>query len=97
MDRKQIYRPLVTQYAIYCESHCGPYFGGEALGLRGNPLNKDNAGQCYTNGYCCGARYGIKNDSEGNNEVTGEGHREKNDSKTFTCVELEVYQVTFEK
>ena len=61
----------------------------------GDPLNKEDAGDCETNGYHCGARYGIKSDSEGNHEVTGEGHKQKNDAKKFTCVELEVYGVNF--
>jgi hypothetical protein len=37
----------------------------------------------------------MKSDSEGNHEVTGEGHKQKDDRKRFTCEELEVYGVTF--
>jgi hypothetical protein len=38
-------------------------------------LNEENAGSCYTNGAeTYGDIYEIKSDSEGNNEVTGEGH-----------------------
>jgi hypothetical protein len=74
MDRKQIYRVKDAQNAIYCYSGNGPCFGGNALGLLGDPLNKEDAGYCWTNGYSNGAHYGIKSDSEGNHEVTGEGH-----------------------
>jgi hypothetical protein len=31
MDRKQIYRVVNAQYAIYCSSGYGPNFGGYAL------------------------------------------------------------------
>jgi hypothetical protein len=95
MDRKQIYRVIDAQKATYCNSSWGPNFGGQALGLYGVPLNKEDTGGCYTNGYSEGAFYGIKSDSEGNNEVTGEGHKQKGDFKRFTCVELEVYGVSF--
>jgi hypothetical protein len=95
IDRKQIYRVKDAQSAIYCNSSWGPSFGGNALAVRGDPLNKDDAGSCYTNGHSNGAVYGIKSDSEGNHKVTGEGHKQKDDEKWFTCVELEVYGVTF--
>ena len=74
MDRKQIYRVVKAEKAIYCTSNYGPSFGGCALGVVKDPLNKEDAGHCYTNGHCNGAIYGIKSDSEGNHEVTGEGH-----------------------
>jgi hypothetical protein len=74
MDRKQIYRVKDAQKAIYCYSNWGPSFGGNALAVDGNPLNKENAGCCFTNGFNNGAIYGIASDSEGNHEVTGEGH-----------------------
>ena len=95
MDRKQIYRVKDAQKAIYCYSNWGPSFGGNALAVDGNPLNKENAGCCFTNGFNNGAIYGIASDSEGNHEVTGEGHKQKDDWKLFTCVELEVFGVTF--
>jgi len=50
-----------------------------ALGLDSDPLNKEDNGFCYTNGYKDGDVYGIKSDALGNNEVTGEGHKQKND------------------
>ena len=65
------------------------------MALVGCPLNKEDAGWCNTNGRDNGEFYGIKSDSDGNHEVTGEGHKQKNDVKSFTCVELEVYGVTF--
>ena len=74
MDRKQIYRVKDAQKAIYCSSFLGPSFGGNALGLGGDPLNKEDGGYCETNGNSSGARYGIASDSEDNHEVTGEGH-----------------------
>ena len=95
MDRKQEYRIVKVQNAIYCSSNCSPSFGGGALAVVGDPLNKENAGYCYTNGDGDGANYGIKSDSEGNHEVTREGHKQKDDRKRFTCEELEVYGVTF--
>ena len=98
IDRKQIYRVLKAQYAIFCHSNWGSSFGGDALGLYGDPLNKEDAGRCYTNGYGDGASYGIKSDSEGNHEVTGEGHKQKDDDgKYFTCEQLEVYGVTLQQ
>jgi hypothetical protein len=95
MDRKQIYRVVEAQYAIFCISNYGPSFGGCALGVVTDPLNKEDGGWCWTNGHSNGSIYGIKSDSEGNHEVTGEGHKQKDDAKKFTCVELEVYGVTF--
>ena len=95
MNRKQVYRVLKAQNAIYCHSSWGPSFGNSALGLGEDPLNKEDDGSCFTNGSSNGAVYGIKSDSEGNNEVTGEGHKQKDDKKRFTCIELEVYGVTF--
>ena len=46
MDRKQIYRVVNAQNAIYCDSSYGPTFGGHALGLSGDPINKEDAGCC---------------------------------------------------
>ena len=61
--------------------------------LISNPLNKEDGGRCYTNSFGDGAIYGIKSDAQGNNEVTGEGHKQTDDRKRFTCVEIEVYHV----
>ena len=46
IDRQQIYRVIDTHKAIYCDSYWGPNFGGCALGLGGDPLNKENGGYC---------------------------------------------------
>jgi hypothetical protein len=59
-------------------------------------MNKKDAGSCYTNGIGRignGAFFEIKSDSDDNHEVTGEGHKQMDDRKRFTCVELEVYGV----
>jgi hypothetical protein len=74
IDRKQIYRVIDAQKALYCSSGWGPCFGWCALGLGGDPLNNENGGRCFTNGYNDGAIYGIKSDAQGNHEVTGEGN-----------------------
>ena len=74
IDKNQIYSVFDAQKAIYCYSDWGPSFGGCALGVRGDLLNKEDAGDCYTKGCSEGARYGLKSDAEGNHEVTGEGH-----------------------
>jgi hypothetical protein len=74
IDRQQIYRVIHTQKAIYCSSGWGPMFGGCALGLGGDPLNDENRGRCFTNGYDDAPIYGIKSDAQGNHEVTGEGN-----------------------
>ena len=95
MDQKKIYRVKDALYAVFCRSNYGPSFGGEALGLYGNPLNKEDAGFCHTNGSKNGLIYGIKSDIQDNHEITGEGHKQKDDSKRFTCVEIEVYGVIF--
>ena len=74
IDRKQIYRVVNAEKAIFCHSPCGPCFGWEALGLGGDALNNGNAGSCYTNEFDDGYIYGIKSDAQGNNEVTREGN-----------------------
>ncbi len=95
IDRQQIYRPIDTQRAIYCESYCGPCFGGGALGLGRDLLNEEDGGWCYIDWYHDGAIYGIESDAQGNHEVTGEGNERENGEKWFTCEELEVFEVTF--
>ena len=74
IDRQQIYRVIDSQKALYCSSGFGPSFGWAALGLAGDPLNEENGGWCYTNGYEDAPIYGIKSDAQGNHEVTGEGN-----------------------
>ena len=95
IDRQQIYRPVATQKAIYSKSTQGPSFGCDALGLVGDQLNEEDGGHCFTNGDYNGPIYRIKCDSQGIHEVTGEGKGQQEDEKKFTCVELEVFAVTF--
>ena len=78
-----------------CLSDNGPNFGGCALGLGQDPLNKEDGGYCNTKGGFNGDIYGIKSDGDGNHEVTGEGQKQKDNNKGFTCLEIEVYGVTF--
>ena len=59
--------------------------------LESDPLNEEDGGCCFTNGFGDGGIYGIKSDAQGNNGVTGEGHKQKDYRKRFTCVEIEVY------
>ena len=72
------------QDAIYCASNRGPcfYSGSTNLGLRDEPMNGSNNGYSYL-----GKGYNIPGDSEGKSILTGDGNK-------FTCVEVEVYQVT---
>jgi hypothetical protein len=46
IDRQQIYRVIHTHKAIYCYSSYGPCFGYGALGLVGDPLNREDYGWC---------------------------------------------------
>ena len=46
IDRQQIYRVIDAQKALWCIDHCGPMFGGNALGLYTDPLNGENNGAC---------------------------------------------------
>jgi hypothetical protein len=55
----QIYRVIDDQKAIYCCSDVGPSFGGNTLGLYGNPLNKEHAGYCFTKSEGIALKYGI--------------------------------------
>ena len=46
IDRQQIYRVIDAQKAVFCRSDLGPCFGWGALGLGGDPLNRENYGAC---------------------------------------------------
>ncbi len=71
---KKIYRITDKSKAIFCNSNkYGPSFGGNSLRLDGDALNEKDKSQCFTNGYSESKYYNIKNDANGNNEVTGEG------------------------
>jgi hypothetical protein len=95
IDRQQIYRVIDPQKALFCGQYYGPCFGCAALGLSLDALNEDGGGRCFTNGYDDGSIYGIKSDARGKHEVTGEGNKREGKKKEFTCVELEVFGVTF--
>ena len=96
INKQRIYRVRKSSSAIYCHEKWGPSFGGNALGLKANPLNTENGSQCRTNGYGDGCAYHIRLDSQGNHEFVGEGKHNEDDKKEFTCVEVEVYSVVLE-
>lgn len=79
IDRKKIQRVQSAKYSIYCHEDYGPSFGKRELILN-NPLNKEDNGGCWTGWYEKegGCVYGTINESEGNNEITGEGHKQSN-------------------
>ena len=57
MDKFKVYRVFKPSGAIYCHHSWGPSFGGNALGLRTNPLNSLNGGQCRISGSGDGSHY----------------------------------------
>ena len=79
--------------AIYCHPSWGPSFGGNALGVRSDPMNAINGSQCRTNGFGDGSFYQIRSDAARNHEVTGEGNLQDDDKKEFTCTEIEVFEL----
>ena len=95
IDLQKKYKVISPGNAIYCNSEWGPSFGGMALALISDPLNKEKGGKAQSNGFNDGIRYGIRTDNRGNNELTGEGTEQETDSKLFTCEEIEVYAVSF--
>lgn len=52
-------------------------------------MNKPNGGQSFVNRV---EKYNIPTDEDGNSLLTGEG---ANCDWKFTCVELEVYEITY--
>ena len=96
LDRQQIYRVQKPSGAIYCHTSWGPSFGGNALGVRSDPMNAINGSQCRTNGFGDGSFYQIRSDTTGNHEVTGEGKQQDDDKKEFTCYEIEVFELDLE-
>ncbi len=58
-------------------------------------MNKENESSCKTEGSNEFCEFSIPTDNYGNNIVTGEGSRQKYYIKKFTCIDLEVYSVTF--
>ena len=88
------FKPLDSKNAVYHNSGCGPNFGGNSLSLKNNPLNGADSGYCYTNGKG-NDNYRIPVDFEGNSVLTGEGKGKADSKKTFTCLDYEVFTVTF--
>ena len=93
MTSKTIFKVHNTQYAIYCDSLCGPRFGSGALSLVDEPMNRENAGVCCVGHDYCG--YKVEEDSEGNSPVTSAGGNKEKNRKWLTCVEVEVYKLIF--
>ena len=94
LDTKATYSPkLQSRGAIYCGSGEGPYFGNDALSLWWDPMNGSGHGQCWVNKDGYDTYYKIKADENRNSSLTGEGADDIGFDKTFTCVELEVYQI----
>ncbi len=58
-------------------------------------MNEEDGSKCFTEGWCQWFMYKIPIDNNGNNIVTGEGSKQKHYLKSFTCVDLEVYSVTY--
>lgn len=88
LTSKRVFLPHKNDNAIYCYHAGGPRFGG-ALGLGDEPMNKHNGGLCYVGPENC--HYKVEEDGSGNSPVTGEGGNKGNNTKWFTCVEVEVY------
>ncbi len=55
-------------------------------------MNEEESGWCFTDGSC----FNIPADEQGNNIVTGEGSKQKDQFKWFTCIDLEVFSVVYE-
>ena len=88
-ERELVFKPDKPSKAVCRGVNWGPNFGGQDLGICSSPMNRANAGECWITKW-----YGYHNlpcDSEGNHKLTGDGKGK--DSKTFTCVALEVYIV----
>ncbi len=58
-------------------------------------MNDEDKSYCFTNGYRDGEFYMIPSDNQGNNIVTGQGSKEEDDDKRFTCLDLEVFSVIY--
>lgn len=79
LDLNKIYKPSNPSHAIYTFAGYGPCFGERSLSFVGNPMNSKNESRCWTNGYGGWNPFNIPADLEGNNEVTGQGSKQKND------------------
>ena len=97
VELQKTYKVFSVANAIFCSTVKCPSFGGNALCIIKDPLNADEGGISQQNGYNDGKNYGIRSDSQGNNLLIGEGSEQDGDSKRFTCTEIEVYAVSFNK
>ncbi len=55
-------------------------------------MNGEENGVCCTDMSC----FNIPADEKGNNIVTGEGNKNKDYHKYFTCIDLEVFSVLYD-
>jgi hypothetical protein len=95
VDLKRTF-PQLRKESIFCSKLCGPSFGENNLmvGLA-NKMNNEDESSCSTVGFDDLCQFSIPTDNNGNNIVTGEGSRQKDYDKKFTCIDLEVYSVTY--
>ena len=77
--------------ALFLYDCAGPQFYGALQIGDTQPMNGENSSRCLI-GEDPGYSYWIPSDEEGNSILTGDGG--KNNGSKFTCVELEVFQVT---
>ncbi len=54
-------------------------------------MNEEGSGLCYTDR----SWFNIPADDQGNNIVTGEGNKQNDYDKYFTCIDLEVFSVVY--
>ena len=90
LDSMQKYPPQNNARSVWNSANSGPNFGGGALELRREPMNKEYAGACLVMGQESFNQYRIPKDTDGNSVLTSEG---KNGSKAFTCDEIEIYSI----
>jgi hypothetical protein len=55
-------------------------------------MNEEESGCCWTDR----SWFNIPADEQGNNIVTGEGKKQKDYKKLFTCIDLEVFSVLYD-
>ena len=75
---------------MWVSYNSGPNFGGGALEMRWEPMNKELAGCCLVDGQESFFQYKIPADQDGCSLLTNDGH---NGFKSFTCVEIEIFSV----
>ena len=57
IDNQKVCKVVDSGYAIYCASNEGPSFGGYALSIESNPMNKQDGCYTMTNGEWDGSYY----------------------------------------